>query len=199
MLVSIKPILAGGAAVLAAAVVAPALAGDGQVHVLSVQLPGGGVEQIQYSGEVVPRVVLVPNQPAVAVPMFAAYPFATPERISGMMDQQAAAMLQQVQTMHAAPISTFPGLPPGSSGYSFVSTMSGNGVCMRSVQITFNGANAAPKMVSSTSGDCGRGAQPPAQINVPTQTAHPMPNTIEVKAITPAQVPDALHKVAWNR
>lgn len=195
MRVSTKSVLVCGAAALAAAVVTPALAGDGQIDVLSVQLPGGGVEQIQYTGDVAPRVVLVPAQSAVAMPMFAADPFATLDRISAMMDRQAAAMLQQVQAMTAAPIGAMPGLPPGASGYSFVSTMSGNGVCTRSVQITYNGANAAPKMVSSTSGNCGpaHGAQAPTQANTPA--IRPTPNAIEARATDGG----AARQVAWNR
>ncbi len=101
--------------------------------------------------------------------MFAADPFAQLERMSAMMDQQEAAMIRRVQAMAQAPMGAMPGLPPGASGYSFVSTMSGNGVCMRSVRITYSGGNATPQMVSSTSGDCGpnHGAQVPAEVNAP--------------------------------
>ena len=89
-------VLAGGAAILAAGVVTPAVAGDSQVHVLTVQLPGGGVEQIQYTGDVAPRVVLVPASRMVAVPDGGtSIRSRTLERISALMDQQAAAMLRR--------------------------------------------------------------------------------------------------------
>ncbi len=197
MRMSLRSVLAGGAAVLAAAALTPALAGDGQVHVLSVQLPDGRVEQIRYMGDVPPRVVLMLAPAAEMAPMMVADPFAAMERISAMMQQQEAVMLRQVQAMETAPEGMLPGLPPGASGYSFVSTMSGNGVCMRSVQITYNGDNVAPKMVSSTSGDCGpaHGAQAPAEVNTPAPVVRPAPNTIEVKN----QGGVSVRLVAWNR
>jgi hypothetical protein len=193
----LSSVLAGGAAILAGACLAPAMAQNGQVHVMTVQLPGGGVEQIRYTGDVAPRVVLVPVPvpSMVAMPMMQADPFATLERISAMVDQQATTLLRQVQALRAAPQSVLPGLPPGANGYSFVSTMSGNGVCMHSLRITYNG-NGAPKMVSSTSGDCGpSAAQPPSQVTAPEPAIHPMPNTIEAKATGAAPV----RQIAWNR
>jgi hypothetical protein len=183
------PVLAGSAAIAAGAAMTPALAQDSQVHVLTMQLPGGGVEHIQYIGDVAPRVVLMPAPAMVAVPMMAGDPFATLERISAMMDQQAAAMMRQVNAI--------PALPPGVNGYSFASTMSGSGVCTHSVRITFTG-NGKPQMVSSTSGDCSaeRGGQSPADVNVPAPVSRPeaSPRTIEAKALGgPAR------EVAWNR
>jgi hypothetical protein len=199
MRASLRLILTGAAAALALGALTPAMAQDAQVHVLTVQLPGGGVEQIQYTGNVPPHVVLVPTQTVAAVPMFAADPFAALQRISAMMDQHAAAMLRQVQAMSAAPMGMMPGLPPGASGYSFVSTMSGHGVCARSVQITYTGGNATPKMVSSTSGDCGsdHGTAAPTEMNLPAPAPHPAPLTIEAQST--ASGADAARQVAWNR
>ena len=180
-------VLAGGALIIAAGVAAPAEAEDSQVHVLTVQLPGGGVEQIQYTGDVAPQVVLVPARRMVTGPVVAPLvridPFVELERISALMDQQAAAMMRQVENLQGGMIQK---LPPGASGYSFVSTMSGNGVCTRSVQITYNGSTAPPRMVSSTSGDCGpdRRQQAPTEVTVPAPFGRPnaTPRTIEVKA-----------------
>jgi hypothetical protein len=190
MRVSLITVLAGGAAVLATVALRPALAEDGQVHVMSVQLPGGRVEQIQYTGDIAPRVVLVP---VAAKPTFVTDPFAALERISTMMRQQQAVMLRQMQAITAAPDA----MPPGASGYSFVSTMSGNGVCMRSVRIAYSGGNAAPQMVSGTSGNCGpnHGGQAPAEVNTPAPAIRPAPNTLEVKATDG----DPASRVAWNR
>jgi hypothetical protein len=66
---------------------------------------------------------------------------------------------------------------------------------MRSVRITYNGGNAAPRVVSSTSGDCGssHGTQAPAENNTPA-TVRPAPNTIEAKATDG----EAARQVAWN-
>jgi hypothetical protein len=193
MRVSLRTMLAGGAAVLAAVSLSPAMAADGRVHVLTVQLPGGGVEQIQYTGDVAPRIVLVP----VAAPTMAPDPFAAMQQISLMMRQQEAAMLLQVQALAATPDAAPPGLPPGASGYSFVSTMSGSGVCMHSVRITYSGGNTAPHVVSNTSGNCGsgHGAQAPTEVNTPTPAVRPTPKTIEVKATGGG----AARQVAWDR
>ena len=97
-----------------------------------------------------------------------------------MMDQQAAAMLREVESLQGGMLSR---LPRGASGYSFVSTMSGTGVCTRSVRITYNGGNAPPKMVSSSSGDCGSDhlQQAPSEVTVPAGPTTPSPGTVEVK------------------
>jgi hypothetical protein len=187
MRVSVKSVLAAGGAILAASALTPALAGEGQVRVLMVPLPGGVIEQIQYTGDVAPRIVLVPSA-MVAVPVMSFDPFAALQRISAMMDQQAAAMLRPVDAM---PRMMTPNFPQGASGYSFVSTMSGNGVCTRSVRITYSSGDAAPKMVSSSSGDCRpeQGGPPPAEIDQPASAPRPaIPHTIEVKATGPTQV-----------
>jgi hypothetical protein len=157
------------------------MAGDDQVHVVTVQLPGGGLGRIQYIGDVPPRIVLVPT-------VTQADPFAAMERMSAMMQQQEALMLRQMQELTAGP-----------GGSPFVSTTAGSGVCMRSVRITYNGGDAAPEVVSSASGDCGpaRGGQPGIEVNTPTPTGRPVPNTIEVKA--PGQTPDPTRQLAWNR
>jgi hypothetical protein len=197
-------VLAGGAAIMAAAVATPAVAEDSQVHVLTVQLPGGGVEQIQYTGDVAPQVVLVPAPRMVTGPVVAPLagidPFVELERISALMDQQAAAMLRQVENLQGGMI---PRLPPGASGYSFVSTMSGNGACTRSVQITYSGSAAQPRMVFSTSGDCSpdRRQHAPTEVTVPAPFGrpNPKPGTIEVKGS--GQRPDGgtLRRVALAR
>jgi hypothetical protein len=184
-------ILVGAAAALTAAGMTPAVAGDNQVHVLTVQLPGGGVEHIQYSGDVAPRIVLVPMSSTMSV--MQDDPFAALERISDMMQQQEIMMLRQMQALTAVPF--------GAGGHAFVSTMAGNGVCMRSVRITYNNGEEAPKVVSSTSGDCGRGhgVQTPVEVDRPAPMRHKLPNTIEVKATghTPDGAP--ARQVAWNR
>jgi hypothetical protein len=205
MWVSLRPmltgaVLAGGAALLATGVVTPAVAGDSQVHVLTVRLPGGGVEQIQYTGDVAPQVVLVPAPRMVMGPMVAVDPFAELERISALMDRQATNMLRQVESLQG---NVIPSLPPGASGYSFVSTMLGNGVCTRSVQITYNGGSTPPRMVSHTSGNCGpdRGQRPPTEVTVPAPIGRPntTPRTIEVKANGQALDGGTVRQVALAR
>jgi hypothetical protein len=55
----------------------------------------------------------------------------------------------------------FGALPAGTVSYRFVSTSTGNGVCRRSIQVTSLGADRQPKVVSSSSGDCGAPARAP--------------------------------------
>jgi hypothetical protein len=192
-------ILAASAA-LGGACVTPALAQDGQPHVMLVRLPDGSVRQIQYMGDVPPRVVFVPA-PMAGAPLFAAdgpdSPFAAMQRMSAIMDRQAEMMMRQVAAMQAAaadaPTDEPSGIaadanPAGARVYSMSSVIGAGGVCMRSVQITWNG-DAKPQLVSHSSGDCGpagapaNGAVNPGEVNAPRLApAAPAARTIEVKA-----------------
>jgi hypothetical protein len=162
-------LLAGVAAVALAGFAGPASAQSRQIHVLTVPLPGGGIEQIRYSGDVAPQVTVTPGPAAladvVALPtMFGpGSPFATMERVSAEMDREAAAMLRQAAAFSAQPWPA-PGqlsaaalreMPPGSSSYSFVSTMSGGNFCTESVAITTPANGGRPHVVRRSSGNCG--------------------------------------------
>ncbi len=207
---ALKAILAGAAVTIGiGAAAGPALARDGQAHVLTVRLPDGGIEQIQYTGDVPPQVILAPAPAALAAPVFAPQfslgpSFAAMERIAAVMDQQAAAMMRQVSELPMMTGGLVGGLPPGVSGYSMISTMAGNNVCTRSVQITFSGGNAQPRMVSHTSGNCGpdQGAGVPAEVNapvpVPAEPTGSTPRTIEVKADGQAPYRALAHPAVWQ-
>lgn len=176
-----RTLIFAGAAVLAA-VGAAAAAQHANVHVLKLQLPGGGSEVIRYTGDVAPQVT-VSSDPMPAAP--AAFPaaneialdpmavdwnapFAMMQRMQAEMQQQSAALFQQARAMQAAkadPQRLLALAAPGvGQSLSFVSTMSGSGVCARSVQITSNGDGKPAKVVSKTYGDCvaSGGAQGPA-------------------------------------
>ena len=189
---SLTAILAGAAVVAGAALLTPALARDGQPHVLNIRLPDGTIEQIQYTGDVPPRVVLN-SGPVEAVtppfdqPAFGPFgpSFAALERISAMLDRQAEMMLRQAATMPALLNGPIGNLPQGVHVYSMSSTIGGNGVCMHSTQITYNG-DAKPQVVSHTSGNCApqQDGAGPAGVNGPAPVPPPAnsPRTIEVKA-----------------
>jgi hypothetical protein len=200
MRMSMRSVVTGAVAILAAGALTPALARDDQMHILTVQLPGGGVEQIQYLGDVAPRVIFAPRAPSIAVPTMAIDSFAVLEQISALMDRQAEAMLRQVEALSNGFV---PALPPGANGHSFVSTMPGSGVCTQSVQITYNGRDPAPRIVSNTSGDCGPDPRRhvPANVNMRPPSARPnaAPRAIEVRATgqTPERAP--VRQVAWAR
>jgi hypothetical protein len=170
-------LLAGATAVLLCGALNMAAA-QSATHVLTVRLPGGAVEQIRYSGNVPPEVVVAPDAAPFAFGWPAAFfdpaPFATLDRISVEMDRQMAAMLRNANALAAESWSNPRGateigsgpIPAGSESYSFISTGSGNGMCGRSVQITSNGNGQKPHVVSRSWGNCGSSG-PGVQSSVP--------------------------------
>lgn len=153
--------------VLAAAAVAGltglAFAAAPVFHEMTVAMPDGGVAHIRYTGDVAPKVNFVRTADAgLADTGFVPSPFVEMQRISALMDAQMADMMArahfpQQAAMQQMPLSQAQLQPLPAASYSFVSTMSGNGLCMKSVQITATG-NGAPKVVSQTSGNCGEAA-----------------------------------------
>jgi hypothetical protein len=134
-------------------------------HRLIVWLPGGGTEQITYTGDVAPQVSIKPGDfrpESFWSPLALDRPMPI-DRIAAAMDADMAAMLRQADAMMAMPIMapTFNGVteadlnatPPGSQSYSVVSTVNGNNVCTRSVEITQSG-NGRPQVVRHASGNC---------------------------------------------
>jgi len=191
-------LVAGVAAIALAGASGLALAQGSDSHVLTVQLPDGAVEQIRYTGDVPPQIILAPRAEPIGSP------FAMLERLSAEMDRQAAVMFQAMDTLAAQP---FPGtlteagmrgLPGGGQTYSIVSTGSGSGVCSRSIEVTYTG-HGQPKVVSQTSGDCGAERPVPTALPAAQPPAHPA-GTIEVKAEGPAAAFQGLvHPVAaWR-
>jgi len=164
-------LLAGAAALGIAGVGGLALAAAPAFHEMTVQLPGGGAAHIRYTGDVAPKVTLVSGS-ALRVSDFGfwnvAYPFAEFDRISATMDRQINAMLAQAQAMQRVAISdglneaVLKDVPPGTSSYSMVTTIGGNGFCSRSVQITSSQNGGKPKVVEHSSGDCGSPSGGPA-------------------------------------
>lgn len=185
---------------------APAVAQPDARHVMTVQLPGGGVARIEYTGNVAPRISVstAPAPLAAFAPMPGwfgpASPFAQLDRISAEMNREAAAMLRHAERLAAEARSgrltetAMHSLPPGSQSYSFISTMAGNHFCSESVEIT-RAANGAPHVVTHRSGDCS--AMPGAgSIALPNAApAYPTPGPVWTSAPAPAARPD----VVWTR
>ena len=200
-------ILAGVAALALAATPGLARAQNSPTpHVMTIQLPDGGVARIQYAGDVPPRVMFAP-QATMAMPMPfmpAAFgpdsPFAMLERMSAAMDREAAALMQQAGAMFAAPMAPMAPMPPmppmpgalvpagfgaaplGSEAFSFASSTNGPGMCIRSMTITSTGPGAPPHVVRRQSGDCGHAGGPaaPAFERIAPAQARPG-NTIRVR------------------
>jgi hypothetical protein len=185
-----KTFLLSGAAALALAGCA-GLALAQPLHSLMVQLPGGGLAQIQYAGNVPPQVAFAPAPLATAFyPVDS--PFAALDRISAQMDLDMAAMMESV-AMAPPPVVDpdqmfnveMRNIPAGAAEYSYVSTMGGDGnYCSRSVEITRSGPDGRPHVVTHQSGDCrhvgavGFGAAPfapPPHMGAPTIDARTWP------------------------
>jgi hypothetical protein len=147
-------------------------------HVMTIRLPGGVMEQIRYSGGVPPQIMFTGGAMPFDVGWPVAFfgpdsPFAELNRISAEMDRQMTAMIGNADAFAANPGLTeieAGKVPPGAESYSFVSSMSGNGICARSIQITSRGEGQKPQVLSRTYGDCehgGGGAVPGAQHAAP--------------------------------
>jgi hypothetical protein len=136
-----------------------------ETHVMTLRLPGGQVEQVRYTGNVAPTVILAPD-PA----------FALLQRMSADMDRQAAALLQDIDAVPA----------PDAGGFGIIPAMSGPGVCMRSVQITYSGDGRAPHVVSRTAGDCGSARASATPTTLPSAPVREeAPAIVQAKADTP--------------
>jgi len=191
-------LLAGAVVVGVAGLAGLALAAVPQIHEMAIRLPGGGVERIQYTGNVQPKVVFV-GAPAFPVASFgfwgAASPFADIDRISALMDRQMDAMFRETQAMQQVVLSggldqaVLKDVPRGTSSYSMVTTISGNGFCSRSMQVTSSPDGGKPKVVSHSSGNCGSAAAMTAPSVSSSSRATGAVRTISLK-MTRAAAPD---------
>ncbi len=147
-----------------------ALAAGPAIHEMTVQGPDGAVAQVRYTGSVAPKVTFVqgPANPFAVSFWGEPSPFAELDRITALMDRQMAQMMYQARALEqpGSPLSqaVLTDVPAGSASYSFVSTASGNGFCMRTTQITSSPNGGKPKVVSQTSGNCGGQSGTAAQV-----------------------------------
>jgi hypothetical protein len=200
--------LISAAAVAAASLIGPAAAKtvarkSDDKHVIVFRLPDGSIERIRYAGNRAPQVRIVglpASTPGFVDPFWPASPFSNLDSISAAMDRETEVMLQQVDSMMQAspggPIADPNGLPSGVQGYSVVSTLSGSGVCTRSVRYIGTG-DGKPRIESSVSGNCAPGETTvaPVETKAPLQTKasvhpafRPKPSgIIQVNAEPPAQ------------
>src|SRR4051794_37511136 len=100
----VRTLLVAGAASLALA--GAAIAAGENMHVMSVQLPDGSIEQVHYRGDVAPKIVMVPAAAVSPVSLFESAfgpdsPFALMDRISAQMEAQTSAMMRQAATLAA--------------------------------------------------------------------------------------------------
>jgi hypothetical protein len=205
----LRTALLAGVAASAIGFSGAALAQSLNIHTMTVRLPGGGNAEIRYTGNVAPQVVLSEAPATIDVPVLVpslfgpTSPFAMLDRISAEMDRQAAAMFREADAVAAQARSGQPtlaalrNLPPGSQSYSYVSTMSGSGVCTRSVEITSLGNGAAPRVVSHSSGNCGPAAGNPGSVNLPVAPVPvKQPDLVLTKAGGPTPYAGMVRQVA---
>jgi len=188
--------LLAGIAVAAAGFAGGAHAQSAQLHVMTVRLPGGGVERVEYTGNTPPQVSVSTGLAAVAAmpSLFGPNsPFAEMDRISAEMDRQAAALFRETAALANSPNlvtqTNLADMPAGSQSYSFVSTTSPGGVCEQSVQITATG-NGPPRVVRHTSGSCAPTGGAGATIGLPAARPPAQgPHMIMTRAHRPAVRP----------
>jgi hypothetical protein len=206
-------ILAGVAAITIAGLSGVAAARDLNTHVLTVEVPGGGVAEIRYTGDVPPQVVFSPAPATLSAstPLGAffgsASPFAELARISAAMDRETASLIRQAEQLARAP--AFGGtppieaglrsLPPGTTSYTMVSTWSGNGVCSQSVEITSPVNGGKPRVVSHSAGNCGSAPSSVDSIGTPTVPAPtPRPDMLETRVHGNPPYPELVREAAWR-
>ncbi|HEX7709926.1 MAG TPA: hypothetical protein VF418_03220 [Sphingomonadaceae bacterium] len=155
-------ILAGAAALF---IGSAAVAAAAELHHMNVDLPDGSVAQIEYTGNVAPKVTIAP---AAGRQVALVDPFAQMDQIMASMEARHRAMMAQMAAMQrAAAAIPAPPLAPGEqlvaagnapqgAGYSMVSvssTTDANG-CTHTVETRANG-NGAPQVTKTSSGACG--------------------------------------------
>lgn len=134
-------------------------------RMIEVDLPNGAIARIEYQGGLAPQVSVAPTlnlMPTGFTDLSANSAFAAFERIESDLHRQAELMMQDMDVSDVVPIgnasqldlNSAAKLPAGTVHYSFVSTSTKNGTCTRSVEVTSDGTNASPKVVSHTSGSC---------------------------------------------
>ena len=127
-----------------------AFAASNDVHHMTVRLADGSVANIEYTGDVAPKVSLAAPRPmslADFAPQFGVAPgFA---QIDAMMNAQMRAMQQQVNAMMALPLGANAPMEA-----AFGKMPAGSHFCAQSVQITTD-ANGKQNIVRHSAGNCG--------------------------------------------
>lgn len=170
------------------------------VHHMTIRLPDGAVEQIEYTGNVPPRVEIVPatTLDSGLGPFWASSDpvFAQVQQITAAMDREADAMLRQAAAMLAQPANQMwridsRNLPPGTQSYSFTEVLGPSGTCSQSMTIS-PGPDGRPHVVTHQSGNCsgsGTYVQPGVQPEIPVPAPAPTPGVMSVKVVPPAGTP----------
>jgi hypothetical protein len=146
----IQTVLLAGALALAGTA---AFAASSDVHHMKIRLADGSVANIEYTGDVAPKVSLAAPRPmdfAAFAPQFGFAPFAGFEQIDAMMNAQMRQMQQQIDAMMAMPLGAN---APMEAAFG----KNGGNFCAQSVRITTD-ANGKQNIERKTAGNCGGSA-----------------------------------------
>lgn len=174
-----------GAALLVAGTAATAAAEE--LHKMKLALPDGSVAQIAYTGDVAPKVTVVPASPRTLI----AYdPFAGFDRIFAEMQARHRAMMLQMAAMEKAAaeaadsgqpgLVTVSGNLPAGVHYSYVSSTTDANGCTRTVEYRSDGSSEAPKVTRASAGNCDSIASEPQQPQLTAGTPAAAPTGHEV-------------------
>lgn len=174
-----KAVLAGIGA-LALGGTAVAAAPDSKV--IRVTYPDGSVQHIRYSGEIAPRILVVPVHRPMLPAMSLRQEMIRFDRIVAAMDRRMDMMLRRAARLAAEAPDGEQGvrfvsgetLPPGTVSYSFVSTTSGGKTCSRSVRVVAADPDQPARVERASSGDC-------AAHQAPAAGDEPGPATIDAR------------------
>jgi hypothetical protein len=154
-----------------------AAAAAGKLHTMNVALPDGSVAQIEYVGDVAPRVMV---QPVDAVPIAFVDPFAEFDRMAAAMEAQHRALMRQVAQMEQVSAQagssgadgiTLVGNLPAGTHFSYVSSNTDANGCTRTVEYSSDGGSQQPKVTKTSAGSC----DAPAASQVPMPVSAPAP------------------------
>jgi len=191
----VRTLLVAGAASLVLA--GAAIAASEKMHVMSVHLPDGSIEQVHYSGDVAPKIVMLPATQVSPVSFFESAfgpdsTFAMMDRISAQMEAQTDAMMRQASMLaaqsangHAVTPTSAATMPAGSFHYTMVSTTSGSRGCTQTVQITSTGQGQQPRVINTSSGDCNVPRPGASTAALPNAQAEPTPAVVKPVAYAP--------------
>ena len=149
-------ILASVAALIAAGA---AQAATAETRRMNVALPDGSIAQIEYTGEVAPRVSVVP---ARAHTVIAFDPFAGFERIMAEMEARHRAIMLQMAALERAAAQaaaseprqfTLVGDLPAGVSFTYVSSTTDANGCTRTVEYRSRGSGAEPKITRASAGN----------------------------------------------
>jgi hypothetical protein len=145
---------------------------------MNVALPDGSVAQIEYAGDVAPKVSVAP---AAAVPIAFADPFAEFDRMAAYMEAQHQAMMQQAAA-RAAPGApdqvTVVGNLPAGTHFTYVSSTTDANGCTQTVQYSSDGSSAQPRVTRTSAGSCDKAtSDAPVPASAPKQPEPQGPGT----------------------